>query len=90
MIKGRSKFVKNTANILKAFNLVFGLKIIWDKFATYWHNPVYDKPMWLDNHQRRWANDEELSKLLHIAFGPSLDTQDGDEFLLSKIRQKIT
>ena len=46
--------------------------------------------MWLDNHQQGWADDGELSKLLGIAFGPSLDTQDVDEFLLSKICKKIT
>lgn len=46
------------------------------------------------HYQWKWERNGELSKLLGIAFGLSLDVQDVhevdvDEFLISKIQKKI-
>lgn len=77
-------------NILQSFSLASGLLINWAKSGAYWQGRNAQRPAWSQNFGWSWIPEGNLSKLLGSPFGLSISTADIDNFLVDKVRRKLT
>ena len=85
MIRGEKKFVDELGRLLRFFSDAFGMNINWEKTCMYWFDKFTHNPVWLVGYNWRWAEEENLSKLLGTPFGLKLNVSDIDHFLTQKL-----
>ena len=77
-------------NILHAFTSASGLLLNWTKSGAYWAGRNAQPPNWANQFGWTWEEGGRVSKLLGTPFGLSIATNDLDEFLIDKIRKKLS
>lgn len=82
--------VSSLVNILNYFSFASGLLINWSKSGAYWVSRNGLPPAWAHTFSWTWVPEGNISKLLGTPFGLSISTVDVDQFLIAKIRKKIT
>jgi hypothetical protein len=81
--------MKNLVEVLRYFGIASGLKINWEKNVAYYSEANQTRPSWLGSFHWKWAQDEDISKLLGSPFGLGLKVGDIDKFLLNKVKEKL-
>ena len=71
--------------LLGFFSKASGMEINWEKICAYWFDKYTHKPDWLTGFNWKWADEEDLSKLLGTHFDLNFNVSDVDQFLYSKI-----
>ena len=89
MVRGTKEDVDELVKILETFSQASGILINWEKSCAYWFDKHTHKPEWLLGYNWKWAEENDLPKLLGTLFGLNLDTKDGDQFLYNKIIKKL-
>ena len=82
--------VSNLVNILHSFTLASGLFINWEKSGAYWAGMAAFSPNWAHAFGWTWAAEGSITKLLRTPFGLSLSTTNSDQFLIDKVKSKLT
>lgn len=87
---GEEESVRSLIYLLETFCLASGLVINWHKSSGHWKfKDSLFRPPWTNLLGIKWADEEEVSKLLGAPFGLSLATEDVDKFLYDKIVTKL-
>ena len=89
MVRGTKEDVDKLVRILETFSQASGMEINWEKSCAYWFDKYTHKPDWLLGYNWKWAEEDELSKLLGTPFGLNLNTRNVDQFLYNKIAKKL-
>ena len=61
----------------------------WHKSEAYWWSIPIELPNWAQELPVKWAKSEDISKLLGVPFGLSLDSGKVDRFLLERLSKKL-
>lgn len=77
-------------NLLNTFSSASGLTINWSKSGAYWVGRNRQPLDWALTFGWTWVPDGNITKLLGTPFGLSLATTDIDQFLIAKVRKKLT
>jgi hypothetical protein len=90
-LHGEEGPVKNLIYTLETFCLASGLVLNWQKSNGYWKSSRgLFRLQWTEYLGVTWAEDDAVSKLLGAPLGLELSSGDIDEFLLDRIRKKLT
>ena len=90
IVRADQDSVSTLVSILQSFSLASGLLINWAKSGAYWEGRNRLRPAWAQNYGWTWEPKGRISKLLGSPFGLSITTADIDQFLLGKLRKKLT
>ena len=89
-VRAKHASVFNLVSILQSFTLASGLLINWEKSGAYWAGSTRPPPDWANAFSWTWGAKGNITKLLGTPFGLTLSTTDSDQFLLDKIKSKLT
>lgn len=88
---GEEGSVRNLILSLDTFCIASGLVINWNKSSGHWEcKDSLFRPPWTDYLGIKWADDNEVGKLLGAPFGMTLTSGDIDNFLYEKTTKKLT
>ena len=89
-VRAEQGSVSNLVNILHSLTLASGLIINWEKSGIYWVGRASPPPDWAHEFGWTWAAEGNITKLLGTPFNLSLSTTDSDQFLIDKVKSKLT
>jgi hypothetical protein len=88
---GEEEPVRYLIYTLETFCLGSGLVLNWQKSSGHWKSKTRPiRPMWIEYLGVTWANEDDVSKLLGAPFRLSLTSGDVNEFLIERIKKKLT
>ena len=90
-LKDKEESIRNLIYVLETFCAASGLVLNQGKLSGHWKAPwMLFRWQWTNNLGVTWVDEVDVSKLLGVPFGLSLNARDIDDFMYKRIHKKLT